>query len=196
MALEAVGLTVGIVALLGVFEDCIDLLSRISSARAMKQDYQVLNTKVDLEKALLLQWADRVGLSKAKYDPRLDTQTGAHVLQALRSIQNIFRNAAILQDRYGLREADENTPTIEEASLVSRTRLETFKERLLDLTPIQRGQADRVKLHKAVRWAITDKEKFEKLTNDLTYFIEKVNGLVPDASGSVNEFDTPGPYRI
>jgi hypothetical protein len=57
---EVAGLFLGAVALLGTFKDCIDLFSYISAARSLGNDYEILNTKLDIEKTLLLQWADRV----------------------------------------------------------------------------------------------------------------------------------------
>lgn len=52
---EAVGLAVGAITLIGVFKDCIDLFAYISAARSSARDREILNTKLDIEKTLLLQ---------------------------------------------------------------------------------------------------------------------------------------------
>lgn len=87
MVSEIIGLTIGAVALVGTFKDCIDVLGMIVSAHSLLDDAEVLNTKLDVEKLLLLQWADRVRLTEHKnYDPRLDdpdiNQTIAQCLRA------------------------------------------------------------------------------------------------------------------
>ena len=69
---EAAGLVLGVIGLIGSFKDCVDLFSYISAARSLGRDYEVLNTKLDVEKTLLLQWAERVRLVKPRYDERLD----------------------------------------------------------------------------------------------------------------------------
>jgi hypothetical protein len=42
---EAVGLVVGVVALIGTFEDCIDLFPYLSSSRELGRDYEILGRK-------------------------------------------------------------------------------------------------------------------------------------------------------
>lgn len=59
---EAVGVALGALALLSAFKDCIDLFSTISAAKSLDVDCETLNTKLDIEKTLLLQWIDRVRL--------------------------------------------------------------------------------------------------------------------------------------
>ena len=59
---EVAGLTIGVVSLVGVFTSCIDLFSYVSAARSLGEDYRLLNTKLDIEKSLLLLWARRVRL--------------------------------------------------------------------------------------------------------------------------------------
>jgi hypothetical protein len=49
-----------VAALVGVFKDCIDLFSLISAARSLGCDYDLLEVKLDVEKTLFLQWAERV----------------------------------------------------------------------------------------------------------------------------------------
>lgn len=51
---ETAGLVVGTLALVGVFNDCLEMMSNISALRSMKNDGKLLNTKLDLEKTLLL----------------------------------------------------------------------------------------------------------------------------------------------
>ena len=69
---EAAGLALGVVALAGIFKDCIDLFGYITASRNLGQDYDLLTTKLDVKKLLLLRWSERVGLFHPNYDCRLD----------------------------------------------------------------------------------------------------------------------------
>jgi hypothetical protein len=56
---EAAGLVLGTIGLASFFKDCVDLFAYFSAARSRVRDYVLLETKLDVEKPLLFQWADR-----------------------------------------------------------------------------------------------------------------------------------------
>ena len=105
---EAAGLALGIVALAGVFKDCVDLFAYISASRNLGQDYELLNIKLDIEKTLLLQWAFRVGLhSESQYDTRLDQPNVERAISGVLSgIVLLLSDSQKLQSRYGLQETE------------------------------------------------------------------------------------------
>lgn len=70
--MEAVGLAISVISLVGAFKDCIDLFSMISTAQSVEKDFTILRVKLDIEKTLLLQWATQVRLLQEDYDSRLD----------------------------------------------------------------------------------------------------------------------------
>ncbi|KAL7762731.1 hypothetical protein ACKLNR_009266 [Fusarium oxysporum f. sp. zingiberi] len=114
---EVAGLALGVLGLaglIGAFKDTIDLFNTVVDMRHMGRQYQVLDIKLDIEKTLLLQWADRVKLLQNDHDSRLDepnTQTLA--LRILGSIRSILTDTNQLQQRYGLRqENDTEAPTL------------------------------------------------------------------------------------
>ncbi|KAI1383020.1 uncharacterized protein F4822DRAFT_440740 [Hypoxylon trugodes] len=56
---EVAGLIIGVVGLAGVigaFKNAIDLFSGFMNSRAFGRDYEILDTKIDIERAILLQW--------------------------------------------------------------------------------------------------------------------------------------------
>lgn len=181
---EIAGLALSIIAVVGVFNDCVDILSRISAARSMGTDSERLNTKVDIERALLLEWADRVRLATPNHDPRLDNDTiGNAVLGALRSILGLFSDASNLRARYGLREADHGAVEQNLFSL-SEKRMSSFREKFQALSVSSSGQCRQPSILKRGRWAIHDKEKFETLVAEITYFTSAINRLIPDIDNS------------
>lgn len=96
---EAVGVALGALALLSAFKDCIDLFSTISAAKSLGVDCETLNTKLDIEKTLLLQWIDRVRLlDPSDYDRRLDDlRINKAVSSILTSIRLLLSESANLQ---------------------------------------------------------------------------------------------------
>ncbi|KAG6361984.1 hypothetical protein INS49_010213 [Diaporthe citri] len=88
--MEAVGLAISIISLAGIFKDCIDLFSMISTAKSMEKDFTILSVKLDIEKTLLLQWAEHVRLVHEDYDRRLDNP-----LRGLKEIVPLKHSASV-----------------------------------------------------------------------------------------------------
>ena len=66
---------VGVLGVIGAFKDTIELFNLFTDARHASRELQILDTKLDIEKTLLLQWAEGVGLARKEYDKRLDDAT-------------------------------------------------------------------------------------------------------------------------
>ncbi|KAL1854340.1 hypothetical protein Daus18300_011526 [Diaporthe australafricana] len=191
MALEITGLTIGAMALTGTFKDCIDVFGMIVAARSLNDDVEVLRTKLDVEKMLLLQWADRIGLAEPRdYDQRLDDpdlkQTISSVLD---SIKRLLSDGKELKDRYGLADYQDIRHDIVLDNRVevtaSSTRLQKFIERFSRLslhTDVPRREYSTAARFK---WVIRDKIKFSSLMDELSYFVSRLNALVPAQGQSI-----------
>ena len=191
--MEAAGLGVGVLALVGIFGDCIDLMTLIGAARRAGRDYLILETKLDIQQTLLLQWAERVSLVQEQQHPRLlDPATRALVTHVLIQIRSLLNDGAELQKKYGavfnrLQEDPraEASPTTDTAHdgwramdwIVSSGRREKFSEALrkirADIPSL--GLSPRLK----VQWAAKGKAEFTALVDDLDYFVEKLNDIIP-----------------
>lgn len=126
--MEAAGLAVGVFALVGVFEDCITLLSQVATAKSIAQDYTRLETKLDFQKLFLLQWADRLNLFSVRYDRRLDDPSiRSMVKRGLYCIRDLFMNTEELQRLYGVRDVLENEETTS-FSAVSDRLMRSFRQ--------------------------------------------------------------------
>lgn len=87
----------------GNLKGCIDIFAYFSLSREFGRDHTILTAKLDIEKALLLQWVERVRLLKSNYDSRLDDErTYRAVSNILVSIRTLFEVASTLEQRYGL----------------------------------------------------------------------------------------------
>lgn len=190
MALEITGLTIGAVALIGTFNDCVDVFGMIVSARSLTDDAELLNTKLDVEKMLLLQWADRVRLAEPRnYDPRLDepdlNQTIARLLE---SIKRLLSDGKALRDQYGLVDYQKVRHSIflddRFRPTASSTRMEQFLERFNRLSLHSGVPRQEHSISTRFKWVVKDKEKFMGLMKELSYFVSQLNALVPDREQS------------
>ena len=102
---EVAGLAIAVLSLIGSFKTCIDLFSCFVAARSLSRSYEILSAKLNIEKALLLQWAHRTNLLKPRYDERLDEpRVRAAVGTVISSIELLLSDSQNFQQRYGLQE--------------------------------------------------------------------------------------------
>ena len=101
---EVAGLALGVVGLAGVvgaFKDVVDLFSLFVDSKHLGRDYEILDTKLDIEKTMLLLWAERVGLFRPDYDHRLDIpSTQETVFRVLACIRSLLSDASQLKPSF------------------------------------------------------------------------------------------------
>ncbi|KAG5784651.1 hypothetical protein H9Q73_001715 [Fusarium xylarioides] len=192
--MEAAGLTMGAVALVSLFKDCVDLFSMISAARDMGRDAAILDMKLDIERLLFLQWSERIGLLKKDSVNTLsrDVDTREFILRALKTVKSLLSEGQALQRDYDLKKVDATRPGPEHASSelpaayqsISSVRFAKFLKQFEELR-IQACRPANVDWHskfkrttKQFRWVIVDKEKFKALIADLSDFNTSLNELV------------------
>lgn len=195
---EVAGLVLGTLALIGVFEDCVEMVSQIAAAKSMGQDYEILETKLDIEKTLLLQWADRSKLfNRDQYDTRLDIPETRHMTERiLCCIRSLLQDSKNLQNRYGVQPAT-NDNDIKTSEALSRRLMSRFYQQSQELTLWHNKQVSSSHgTHQAARpkednprkgfatsikikWVIRDREKFERLIRDLSDLVASLNKILP-----------------
>ncbi|KAF5553105.1 hypothetical protein FPHYL_8832 [Fusarium phyllophilum] len=193
--MEVAGLTLGAVALVSLFKDCIDLFSMITAAVDLGKDAAILDTKLDVERMLFLQWSERVGLLQQNSINRLsyDMEVRQIVSRVLESIKSLLSEGEALQRDYGLKKLDviklatkdigtESTMGYKGASSYGFKRFLKQFEAL----KIRSSQGSGVGPHptwkstvKQLRWVIVDKDKFNYLIDHLSYFNTSLSSLVP-----------------
>jgi hypothetical protein len=188
---ETAGLAVGVIALAGLFNDCLDTISRISAIRSMGRDARILNTKLDVEKTLFLQWAESVRLLHADCDDRLlhvDRDGQLHrdspnkaIADVLSSLHSLLQDSSGIQERYGLQQQTTSDLAPPASCTLSGNRMTKFNtafERLSAQLP-QLTRRGRLSIIAKVRWVAVDRERFGQLVDDLSHFVSKLNQLVP-----------------
>ncbi|RSL70704.1 hypothetical protein CEP51_012153 [Fusarium floridanum] len=193
--MDIAGLTVGAAALIGTFKDCIDLYSMISAAGSLGKDAALLETKLDVEKMLFFQWADRVGLvNPREYDARLDEPAlNKTVARVLSSIKDLLGEGNALQSRYGLARCDlaiDRTSLDDvDAAKPSALRMERFLRNFEQLglttnTPKANTEAKGFSVKDRWCWVVRDKDKFEQLIQELSHLNSRLHDLVPDKANA------------
>ncbi|KAK3353917.1 prion-inhibition and propagation-domain-containing protein [Lasiosphaeria hispida] len=100
---EVAGGAVGIAGVIGAFKDVVDLALLIGDSRHLGRDFEILNTNFDIEKALLLQWSDRVGLLRSDHDKRLDhPETQEIVVRTLTCVKDLLNDTLELMETHAV----------------------------------------------------------------------------------------------
>ncbi|KAH7076866.1 prion-inhibition and propagation-domain-containing protein [Paraphoma chrysanthemicola] len=192
---ETTGLVLGTLALVGVFEDCVVLISQIAAAKSMGQDYEILDTKLDIEKTLLLQWADRMHLfEQQRYDERLDDpETQEITKRALGCIRQLLQNGTEFQTRYGMQPV-EGDSSLQPTSTISHRLMSNFRKdrKLWQLKSLLDQNQKKLQIQDSahdgrsgistltkIRWVVKDKERFEFLVRDFSDLVASLHRILP-----------------
>lgn len=181
---EAVGVVIGVAGLAGVLNACLEALSLFHAGQTFGRDLEILLTKLDIEKTLLLHWAERIGLAafqdgRSTHDTRLnDPRTYTAVVNTLSSVLYLLTDSEQLRSRYGAIQSSEIT-CIQKIDIVSSNRMVNFVRSYQQrLAKIGKRQDDS-KAWTRAKWAIRDKDKFYTLVKELGDFIRYLNELLP-----------------
>ncbi|KAL8704149.1 MAG: hypothetical protein Q9201_002699 [Fulgogasparrea decipioides] len=182
---DAVGLVIGIAGLAGVFNACLEAFSLFHASRALGRDFEILLTKLDIEKTLLLHWAERVGLPAMLdeypgYDPRLnDPGTHSAVVNALSCILYLLTDSERLRSRYGVVPGSPEMTSSQSIEIVSSDRMGSFARSYQQLQIRMGKRQENVKAFLRTKWAIRDRERFSSLIEELGKFNKYLNELLP-----------------
>ncbi|KAH8751694.1 prion-inhibition and propagation-domain-containing protein, partial [Diaporthe sp. PMI_573] len=189
--MEVASLGLGIVTLAGVLKDAIDLFSMFCVARSQREDYALLETKLDVEKVLLLYWAKDVGLDQPffeRLDKRLkDEELLGHVIKIVVKIRELLNKSETLQNEYGVRKKDDTRDinALPPSCAMSESRLAEFNDgicRLIRSMKNTKRLSPKLSPLSRVRWVVRDKVKFENLIRDVNDLRMALFDLVPRLS--------------
>ena len=188
--MEVAGLVVGSVALAGLFESIVHCYDMIQLGRRQTRDYTILFTRLQTEKARLINWGMSVGLialnipgiQARPYDHRLELPwTNQAVANSLNCIRLVFAETSQMTRRYGLEDISQ------EASQSGTTtrgnhRLGVFRETFEQFRiRLGRNRQD-TPLRTRTLWAIHDRAKFQAMLDDLSTLREGLQGITSGLS--------------
>lgn len=166
---EVAGLVVGVVGLAGLiggFKSTVDVFHDFLTAQSIGRDYEILEAKLDIERTILLQWADQTRLLQEDYDRRLDdTNVQQAVSRILTSVRLLLSDEPGLKRLYGVIEAEDQSRQYDTTPVtsVSSRRMRAFTKDFEKLALRVNQCTQAASLRKKVRWVIHDKQKFESL---------------------------------
>ncbi|KAJ5369217.1 uncharacterized protein N7496_008977 [Penicillium cataractarum] len=196
--MDVLGVSLGAVSLVTLFKTCLELFETFENGKNLGKDYEILSTKVGIERIRLALWGDSVGLTRlvpeqAKksdqndgVDPRLvEPRMVRAVSDILNCMRRLFEDSGSLTRRYGL-QASTTTGVITASAgdnAVATTFHKTYVRIHASASRIQRGSS----LVAAARWAIKDKKRFERFVEDLRGFNDSLALLFPDIDADARQ---------
>lgn len=187
---EAAGLAIGGIALISLFQSCLDFLDYIESVKDCEYSVNVSITKLSILGKRLDRWGDVLAVNQPVHEDDIlrkrwliDSQP---IMQGLSHIRSILKAAKVLSERYRLGPSD-TTPrlprlatrglgtTLTECGGVTaksaKRRLHLWRWKY-DTSPPQ-GPS----LGGKLKWALKDKKRFHSLLLDLDFFITNLEDL-------------------
>ncbi|KAK3345610.1 LOW QUALITY PROTEIN: prion-inhibition and propagation-domain-containing protein [Neurospora tetraspora] len=179
--MEPAGLALGVIGLAGIFKSCVELFGYFSTYRSYGHDYILLDAKLHVEKAVLLQWADRVRLLHDDYDRRLDNPTIREAVSEILSyIIHLLSESSSLQQRYGMKEAEASPPhpPKPQNQTIGGSLMEKFMDDYNAMQVRMHQRKATTSTSSKLKWMIVDKDRFNALIEDLSHFTSRLDRAV------------------
>jgi hypothetical protein len=164
-------------------------ISTFRTALNYPADSENVVLKLELERFRLQTWGTNAGVSSGTLESSL-LPVSDLITQQLKLIENLFKDASHLQERYGLLSTSSSTPQEDKVQrFVSRMRrsIRASGIKLNDADSEDHGlenketdSRNRARTLKRARWAIQDKDRFSALVSDLESHVDKLNQLLSE----------------
>lgn len=186
---EIAGVVLGVVAL---WNACVQAFDVVDSSRKYGLDYELLRTRLEVEKFRLDKWGVAIGLRDADDNstelspdsPLFTDRASGLVRQLLGHIQHIFDNSDRLQSTYGLKRSEEDSAAVDQPRLFLAT---IFKKPYAKLQRDARERQRSANIGRRTLWAISDKSKFQVLVADVKGLIDSLENLFPGSKSKIAE---------
>jgi HET-S-like prion-inhibition and propagation protein len=128
---DPVGAALGVAGLFGLFNTTLEVVELISLGRAYAKDYEIIQTKFEVQKIRLITWGISVRLLESdNYDGRLESPIIRPTTERiLNNIKLLLSDEKKLSRLYGLRVDDDRLAL--SSKVIFREIYRRFQERLL-----------------------------------------------------------------
>ncbi|MCJ1274919.1 hypothetical protein MMC21_002717 [Puttea exsequens] len=179
---EAAGLTVGVVALAGLFNNAVQCFEFIQLGRGFGKSFQTSQLKLDNSRLRLSRWGNSLGLS--------DNLQGALLLEERFSPQTIEQAKALLGQILELSaEAEKFSEKYKSRTKANDSGLATYNlQNDLDLVTadlhnkmrqLSVERQNRTGLRQKAKWALYEEKSYRRLIEDITELIDGLIELFP-----------------
>ncbi|OCK79046.1 hypothetical protein K432DRAFT_355692 [Lepidopterella palustris CBS 459.81] len=193
---EAIGLTVGFIGLAGLFSTCVDCFKLVQVYSARSCDYETLQTMLDNQQFHFMAWGKACGFmdtdrAKSRFDDPLSGPRNRRIEQTMERIIALLTDGESLKKKYGLKA--QRAPV--GSKLIEGPALSAFSKAFQNTKDFWNTSLQR-KTHitGTLRWAVDDKDKFDRLIqnlrdllSDLMRFTEDIG--VPDREHLIVEYE-------
>jgi ankyrin repeat protein len=193
--MEAAGLAIGVIGLVGIFGACMDVVDRIDAYKDFGVEFRGAIARFEADKIRLQKWAAEVGIQDVKpLDPRLkDPEIELGVKTLLISALEIFEAAELTHSKMRGKAGEYHDPFSSiSGSSIAKAKLKRVptdsKRDRKDLNCLLGDLIANLCLE-GVGWALNRKGKLTESVENFNKIIDAIYGLVPvehDSQASVN----------
>ena len=169
--MEVTGFTIGVVGLAGLVSTCMETFKLIRSVQAFSRDTEMLFIKLDIEREIFTKWAHEVGLLKRHHVDRslFDRSTDLLISRVLKEMRLLLGRAVGMEGKYG---ENHSVPGVG-YHYQDRERSSKYDDH--DASDRQK----KVSIGRKVVWTVHGKDELKSLIEELGYFNEKLNQMIP-----------------
>ncbi|MCJ1332644.1 hypothetical protein MMC10_009337 [Thelotrema lepadinum] len=168
---DVAGLVFGAVTVFSLYSTCVELFDVFELGKNYIYDYHLACTKISLLRARLSHWGDLLNIKiPGSEHPVLRNNWPAErdiVGRSLFGIKNILGDTALLAEKYKLALNCAWKLKAPSAPQASQSSVKPASTRSLSISTWSL-------LRKRTSWAIRDKDKFDNLIQDLSFFVENL----------------------
>jgi len=181
---EAVGLTIGSVALASLFTTCVDCFEYVQLGRQFGTNYQRSLLKLDIVKLRLSRWAGAVNESQQHYNVAIGSANEAQKVQEiLGEIIELFANAEKVSAKYKMKAKPGDLVAYNvNADLEPDVRSMHNKMRELAIKRQKRSS-----FAQKAAWALYEEKHFNRLIEDVTTLVDGLVELFPATQGRLQQ---------
>lgn len=193
--MEIAGTALGVVALAGLFNTCLETLDILHSAATYGVRRERLAIKIEVEKIRLMIWGESVGISDLGDNPDEDDledvddglkrpRLRSAIMGLLVSFATILEDVESLGKEYGLAPDPSSGQTAHQLASAPDTLSSTFRKTYARFKSSSAAHQNAPGKTKA-RWAILDEKKFLVLVAELKAINDSLNSLLPTVQQKV-----------
>lgn len=185
---EPAGLTIGVVALAGLFNNAVECFEFVQLGRKFGKDFQTSQLKLDNARLRLSRWGKSLGLDDniehtVSLEERFESDPTVKQAEALLGqILELFAEAEGVSNKYKSR------TTAEDSSLVTCNPQTDLDPAMAELHHKMRQLAierqNRSSVRQKAKWALYEEKQFRRLIEDITELVNSLVELFPTSQQS------------
>lgn len=174
--MEIFGAAAGALSVAALFTKCVGCFEYVQLGRQFGQDYERCQLKVDIIRTRLSRWGEAISINE---DPRFATTSPAdplieQVRSVLEQIDELFESLRKASRRY-----EQGAKAQDLVLLQGRDMQPPFNQLHGYLARAARQRQNTTSLMKKAAWALYDGKTFEKLTEQMNYFMDSLEKIYP-----------------